>query len=116
MASTGSLAAHPSTAAALALLTLAACMLTPHVAASSTRAADSAAIAGVYGKIQGQGVSAAVTTDLAKHQNTQIALLAPAGWAGLTWLAVSFFGVYMLARLATLGWRVRGARWMTVGA
>lgn len=45
-----------------------------------------------------------------------VALLAPAGWAGLTWLAVSFFGVYMLARLATLGWRVRGARWMTVGA
>ena len=29
---------------------------------------------------------------------------------GLVWLAVAFFGVYMLARLATLGWRVRGGR------
>ncbi|MDL9979458.1 MATE family efflux transporter [Microbacterium candidum] len=36
------------------------------------------------------------------------------GMAGLTWLAVSFFGVYMLARLATLGWRVRGTAWTTV--
>ena len=38
------------------------------------------------------------------------------GAAGLAWLAVAFFGVYMLARLATLGWRVRGAAWMTAGA
>ena len=30
--------------------------------------------------------------------------------------SVAFFGVYMLARLATLGWRVRGAAWMTAGA
>ncbi|MCC2032507.1 MATE family efflux transporter [Microbacterium allomyrinae] len=43
-----------------------------------------------------------------------IAVLQPAGAAGLAWLAVAFFGVYMLARLATLGWRVRGAAWMTV--
>lgn len=43
-----------------------------------------------------------------------VALLAPPGAAGLAWLAVSFFGVYMLARLATLGWRVRGHAWMTV--
>jgi Na+-driven multidrug efflux pump len=42
--------------------------------------------------------------------------LRPAGWAGLLWLAVAFFGVYMLARLATLGWRVRGTAWMTAGA
>ncbi|GAB3603501.1 MATE family efflux transporter [Microbacterium aureliae] len=45
-----------------------------------------------------------------------VALLAPAGAAGLAWLAVAFFGVYMLARLATLGWRVRGTAWMTAGA
>jgi putative MATE family efflux protein len=43
-----------------------------------------------------------------------IALLQPAGAAGLAWLAVAFFGVYMLARLVTLGLRVRGATWMTV--
>lgn len=45
-----------------------------------------------------------------------IAMLQPAGAAGLAWLAVAFFGVYMLARLLTLGWRVRGSAWMTVGA
>ena len=38
-----------------------------------------------------------------------------AGAAGLAWLAVAFFGVYMLARLVTLGARVRGTRWMAVG-
>ena len=43
-----------------------------------------------------------------------VAVLQPAGAAGLAWLAVAFFGVYMLARLATLGWRVRGHTWMTV--
>ena len=45
-----------------------------------------------------------------------IAVLHPAGAAGLAWLAVAFFGVYMLARLFTLGWRVRGSAWMTAGA
>lgn len=45
-----------------------------------------------------------------------VAALAPSGAAGLTWLAVCFFGVYMLARLATLGWRVRRSAWLTVGA
>ncbi|MEV4737323.1 MULTISPECIES: MATE family efflux transporter [unclassified Microbacterium] len=35
---------------------------------------------------------------------------------GLVWLAVAFFGVYLLARLATLGWRVRSGRWVTAGA
>ena len=45
-----------------------------------------------------------------------VAFTHPTGSAGLTWLAVSFFGVYMFARLATLGWRVRGAAWMTAGA
>lgn len=38
----------------------------------------------------------------------------PGGAGGLAWLAVCFFGVYMLARLATLGWRVRRAEWLTV--
>lgn len=38
------------------------------------------------------------------------------GAAGLAWLAVAFFGVYMLARLGTLGWRVRGTAWTTAGA
>lgn len=45
-----------------------------------------------------------------------VAVLQPTGAAGLAWLSVAFFGVYMLARLATLGWRVRGAAWMTAGA
>lgn len=43
-----------------------------------------------------------------------VGVLHPVGAAGLAWLAVTFFGVYMLARLATLGWRVRGHSWMTV--
>jgi putative MATE family efflux protein len=34
------------------------------------------------------------------------------GIAGLVWLAVAFFGVYLLARLGTLGWRVRSGRWL----
>ncbi|KQQ67327.1 MATE family efflux transporter [Microbacterium sp. Leaf320] len=37
------------------------------------------------------------------------------GAAGLIWLAVSFFGVYLLARLGTLGWRVRSGRWISAG-
>ncbi|MET0736560.1 MAG: MATE family efflux transporter [Microbacterium sp.] len=45
-----------------------------------------------------------------------LAVLQPGGAAGLAWLAVAFFGVYMLARFATLGWRVRGAAWLTAGA
>jgi putative MATE family efflux protein len=45
-----------------------------------------------------------------------VAWLSGGGAWGLAWLAVAFFGVYMLARLATLGWRVRGAAWMTAGA
>ena len=45
-----------------------------------------------------------------------VGLLQPAGAAGLAWLAVTFFGVYMLARLVTLGWRVRGADWMIAGS
>lgn len=44
-----------------------------------------------------------------------LAVLGVGGAAGLAWLSVAFFGVYMLARLATLGWRVRGATWMTAG-
>jgi putative MATE family efflux protein len=38
------------------------------------------------------------------------------GTAGLIWLAAAFFGVYLLARLATLGWRVRSGRWVAAGA
>ena len=34
---------------------------------------------------------------------------------GLIWLAVAFFGVYLLARLLTLGLRVRSGRWITAG-
>lgn len=34
------------------------------------------------------------------------------GMAGLVWIAVAFFGVYMLARLATLGWRVKTGGWL----
>jgi len=45
-----------------------------------------------------------------------LAAVAPAGAAGLAWLAVCFFGVYMLARLTTLGWRVRRPEWITAGA
>ena len=44
-----------------------------------------------------------------------LAWLQPTGAAGLAWLSVAFFGVYMLARLGTLGWRIRGAAWMRVG-
>ncbi len=45
-----------------------------------------------------------------------VALTAVSGPAGLAWLSTAFFGVYMLARLATLGWRVRGAAWMSATA
>lgn len=38
------------------------------------------------------------------------------GSAGLIWLAVAFFGIYLLARLGTLGWRVRSGRWIAVEA
>jgi putative MATE family efflux protein len=43
-----------------------------------------------------------------------VALLQPTGAAGLGWLAASFFGVYMLARLVTLGLRVRGTAWTAI--
>lgn len=36
--------------------------------------------------------------------------------AGLTWLAAAFFGVYLLARFATLGWRVKTGRWLRTAA
>lgn len=35
--------------------------------------------------------------------------------AGLIWLSIAFFGVYLLARLGTLGWRVRSGRWVAAG-
>lgn len=45
-----------------------------------------------------------------------LSVIRPTGAGGLAWLAVCFFGVYMLARLATLGWRVRRPEWVTAGA
>ncbi|KAA9150486.1 MATE family efflux transporter [Microbacterium lushaniae] len=45
-----------------------------------------------------------------------VAALGVTGAAGIAWLAAVFSGAYMLARLATLGWRVRGRAWMTVGS
>lgn len=45
-----------------------------------------------------------------------VALTHPTGAAGLAWLAACFFGAYMLARLGTLGWRVRRSEWLTAGA
>lgn len=41
-----------------------------------------------------------------------ISLVGVDGTAGVTWLAVAFFGVYLLARFATLGWRVKTGRWL----
>ncbi len=38
------------------------------------------------------------------------------GGAGIVWLWLAFGGGYMLARAATLGWRVRDDRWMVTGA
>jgi putative MATE family efflux protein len=43
-----------------------------------------------------------------------IGALHPDGAAGLAWLAAAFFGVYMIARLLTLGWRVRRGAWLHV--
>ncbi|MCK6066071.1 MULTISPECIES: MATE family efflux transporter [Microbacterium] len=45
-----------------------------------------------------------------------VAALGVSGAAGIAWLAAAFSGAYMLARLVTLGWRVRGRAWMTAGA
>lgn len=43
-----------------------------------------------------------------------VGLFSPRGAGGLAWVAVCFFGVYMLARLVTLGWRVRRPEWLAV--
>ncbi len=43
-----------------------------------------------------------------------VGALHPGGAAGLAWLAVCFFGVFMLARLGTLGWRVSRSEWLRV--
>ncbi len=45
-----------------------------------------------------------------------VALWAGGGAAGLAWLSAAFFGVYLLARVVTLGLRVRGQAWTTAGA
>ncbi|MGO2933243.1 MATE family efflux transporter [Microbacterium sp.] len=42
-----------------------------------------------------------------------ITLVGVDGTAGVTWLAIAFFGVYMLARFATLGWRVKTGGWLS---
>ena len=49
------------------------------------RAADSAAFAGVYAKFQGQDIPSAVSTDLSKNNQTQIALVS--GYPGITYPA-----------------------------
>ncbi len=41
-----------------------------------------------------------------------VSVTSPADAAGLAWVSVCFFGVYMIARLLTLGWRIRGTQWM----
>ena len=38
------------------------------------------------------------------------------GGTGIVWLWLAFGVGYMLARAATLGWRVRDDRWMVTGA
>jgi putative MATE family efflux protein len=43
-----------------------------------------------------------------------VAWVGVTGAAGLAWIAVAFFGVYMLARLVTLGARVRGSHWLSI--
>jgi putative MATE family efflux protein len=45
-----------------------------------------------------------------------VLVAAPAGTAGLAWLWVSFAGGFMLARLLTLGVRLRSDAWLVVGA
>lgn len=45
-----------------------------------------------------------------------IAAVGVDGSAGLVWLSLAFFGVYLLARLATLGWRVHSGRWLSAAA
>ncbi|WP_334152408.1 MATE family efflux transporter [Microbacterium sp.] len=45
-----------------------------------------------------------------------IAALGVDGTAGLIWLSLAFFGIYLLARLATLGWRVHSGRWLTASS
>jgi len=41
---------------------------------------------------------------------------APAGAAGVAWLMGAFVAGFLGARLATLGWRIRGNAWMVTGA
>ena len=45
-----------------------------------------------------------------------IAATGQQGSAGLAWLTVAFFGVFMLSRAIGLGVRVRGTRWMEIAA
>ena len=41
-----------------------------------------------------------------------ITMVGVTGTAGVTWLAVAFFGVFLLSRFATLGWRVKTGGWL----
>lgn len=45
-----------------------------------------------------------------------VQLWAPGGAAGLAWLWLAFAGGFMLARAVTTGLRVRGTRWLVLGA
>ncbi len=45
-----------------------------------------------------------------------VASLGATGASGLAWLAAAYFFVYMVARLLTLGWRIRTGRWAREGA
>lgn len=41
-----------------------------------------------------------------------VATTHPGGSAGLVWVALCFFGIFMVARLLTLGYRIRGTAWI----
>ena len=56
-------------------------------------------------------LSAAPIREVFTHQRVAVAKV-----IGLVWLAVAFFGIYLLARLGTLGWRVRTDAWTKIGA
>ena len=81
-------------------------------------------IAGIVFVLDGVLIGAGDARYLALAGLLNLVPFAPALWAvtasgatgaaGLVWLAVAFFGVYMLARLATLGWRVRTGRWLQI--
>ena len=94
----------------------------PHVTAAAAAALESASRPPIQLVVIGAGDAAYLA--LAGVVNLVVFLPAlvivsatgVAGAGGLAWLAASFFGVYLCARLLTLGWRVRGTAWQRVGA